>query len=338
MGVKLTSILEKKPITFDELTGKTIAVDFSNSAYQFLSSIRQPDGTLLMDSKGNVTSHLMGIWTRFSNLISKNIKLVIVLDGEMPALKRGTSEDRKERKKEAKEKFEEAYEEGDEKLMGLYAKQTSFLDKEMINESRELMEAIGLPVIQAPSEADSQMAYLNKNGDVWACGTSDVDPLLHGAGRIVTNLTISQRRKLSSGGTIKINPEVIDLNDTLKKLGVNQKQLIVLAILVGTDYNPEGIKGIGPKKALKLVKERNDYNKMFSELNADFDWKEIYELFENMDVLKKYKIKWESINAKKIRSILVDKHEFNEERVDKVISKLMESNKIKEQTGLGKWM
>jgi len=338
MGVKLTSILEKKPITFDELTGKTIAVDFSNSAYQFLSSIRQPDGTLLMDSKGNVTSHLMGIWTRFSNLISKNIKLVIVLDGEMPALKRGTSEDRKERKKEAKEKFEEAYEEGDEKLMGLYAKQTSFLDKEMINESRELMEAIGLPVIQAPSEADSQMAYLNKNGDVWACGTSDVDPLLHGAGRIVTNLTISQRRKLSSGGTIKINPEVIDLNDTLKKLGVNQKQLIVLAILVGTDYNPEGIKGIGPKKALKLVKERNDYNKMFSELNADFDWKEIYELFENMDVLKKYKLKWESINAKKIRSILVDKHEFNEERVDKVISKLMESNKIKEQTGLGKWM
>ena len=111
-----------------------------------------------------------------------------------------------------------------------------------------------------------------------------------------------------------------------------------MAILVGTDYNPEGIKGIGPKKALKLVKERNDYNKMFSELNADFYWKEIYELFENMDVLKKYKLKWESINAKKIRSILVDKHEFNEERVDKVISKLMESNKIKEQTGLGKWM
>ncbi|MBI2671643.1 flap endonuclease-1 [Candidatus Woesearchaeota archaeon] len=338
MGVKLTSILEKKPITFEELSGKSIAVDFSNSAYQFLSSIRQPDGTLLMDSKGNVTSHLMGIWTRFSNLISKNIKLVIVLDGEMPLLKKGTSEDRKEKKKEAKEKFEEAYEEGDEKLMGLYAKQTSFLDKDMINESKELMEAMGLPVIQAPSEADSQMAFLSKNNDVWACGTSDVDPLLHGAKRTVTNLTLSQRRKLSSGGTIKINPEVIDLNDTLKRLGINQKQFIILAILVGTDYNKEGIKGIGPKKALKLIKEKNDYDNMFKELNADFDWKEIYELFENMDVLKKYKIKWESINAKKIKNLLVDKHEFNEERVDNVISRLMESNKKQEQTGLGKWM
>src|SRR3989344_761159 len=149
MGVKLTSILEKKPITFDELTGKTIAVDFSNSAYQFLSSIRQPDGTLLMDSKGNITSHLMGIWTRFSNLINKQIKLVIILDGEMPLLKKRTSLERQEKKDIAKEKYEEAVNSEDLELMSHYAKQTSFLSKEMIQESKELMLAMGLPIIQA---------------------------------------------------------------------------------------------------------------------------------------------------------------------------------------------
>ena len=288
MGVKLTNILERKDISFEALKGKIIGIDFSNYAYQFLSSIRQQDGTLLMDSKGNVTSHLMGIWTRFSNLINKGIKLVIVLDGEMPLLKKGTTEERIERKEIAKEKFEKAYEEDNLELMSIYAKQTSFLTKDMINESKELMDAIGIPVIQAPCEADAQLAYMSKKGEVWGVATSDVDPLLHGCKRTITNLTLTQRKKLASGGSVKINPELIELEENLKKLGINQEQFIVLAILVGTDYNKDGIKGIGPKKALKLVKEKNDYNKMFQEFGANFNWKEIYDLFENMGVEKKY--------------------------------------------------
>lgn len=336
MGVKLGKLLEKKEISFESLKGKTLAVDFSNYAYQFLSSIRQPDGTLLMDSNKNITSHLMGIWTRFSNLINKGIKLVIVFDGEMPLLKGKTNLERKNRKEIAKEKFEQALKEENIEMMGTYAKQTSFLTKEMINESKELIEAMGLPTIQAPAEADAQMAYLSKKDDVWAAATSDVDPLLHGCKQTITNLTLSQRKKLASGGTIKITPELIILEDNLKKLNLNLEQLRILSILVGTDYN-EGIKGIGPKKALKLIKENKDYNQMFSSLGADFDWKEIYNLFHNMNILKNYKLKWSNPDQEKIKEILVERHEFNEERVNKILENLKQDNKSFEQTGLGKW-
>ena len=336
MGVKFGKLLYRNEITFDSLKGKAIAIDFSNSAYQFLSSIRQPDGTLLMDSSKNITSHLLGIWSRFSNLISKGVKLVAVLDGEMPHLKGLTSKERRDKKEIAKVKFAEAKESKDTEMMNLYAKQTSFLTKEMVLESKELMEAMGIPVIQAPAEADAQMAYLSKKNDVWAAATSDVDPLLHGCKRTITNLTLSQRKKLRSGTTVKINPELIDLDENLKKLNLSQKELIILAILVGTDYN-EGIHGIGPKKALKLVKENKDYDKMFKNLNVDFDWKEIYDLFENMKVQKDYKLKWEKINIKKIKEILIERHEFNEERVNKVLQNLEQSSKSFEQTGLGNW-
>ena len=336
MGVKLGKILYKEDITFESLAGKVIAIDFSNSAYQFLSSIRQPDGTLLMDSKGNITSHLMGTWTRFSNLIIKGIKLVAVLDGQMPVLKKSTSLKRREKKDIAFEKFNQAKEEEDTELMGVYAKQTSILTKDMINECKELMRAMGIPVIQAPAEADAQIAYLSKTNDVWAAATSDVDTLLHGGKRIITNLTLSQRKKLRSGGTIKISPELINLDENLKKLNLTQREFIVLAILVGTDYN-EGIKGIGPKKALKLVKESKDYDKMFKDLTPNFDWKEIYSMFENMEVQKNYKLKWEKINSIKIKEILVENHEFNEERVNKVLENLQHGVKF-EQTGLDGWV
>ena len=79
MGVKITDIVEKRKISFEELQNKKIAVDFSNAAYQFLTSIRQRDGTPLMDSKGNITSHLQGILSRSVNLISKGIKIVYVI-------------------------------------------------------------------------------------------------------------------------------------------------------------------------------------------------------------------------------------------------------------------
>ncbi len=337
MGVKLGKILYKEEITFDSLAGKIIAIDFSNSAYQFLSSIRQPDGTLLMDSKGNVTSHLMGTWTRFSNLMIKGIKLVAVLDGQMPVLKKMTSLKRKEKKDLAFEKFSQAKEEEDTEMMGFYAKQTSFLTKDMINESKELMSAMGIPVIQAPAEADAQIAFLSKNDDVWAAATSDVDTLLHGGKRIITNLTLSQRKKIRSGGTIKINPELINLEENLKKLNLSQREFIILAILVGTDYN-QGVKGIGPKKALKLVKESKNYDQMFKNLNVDFDWKEIYSMFEKMEVQKNYKLKWDKINSGKIKEILIEKHEFNEERVNKVLENLQTGMKKFEQTGLGNWV
>ena len=337
MGVKLGDIVVRKQISFEDLFNKTIAVDFSNSAYQFLSSIRQSDGTPLMDKKGRITSHLMGIWTRFSNLIQQNIKLVIVFDGKMPELKHSQIKERMERKEIAMEKYQKAKSREDIEEMLRYSKQFSILTKDMAEESKKLIEAMGLPMIQAPMESDAQMAYLNKKNDAYACGSSDFDCLLHGAPRLVTNLTLSQKRKLPSGAYIKITPELIELEESLKNLGITQEQLIILGILSGTDYNPSGIYGIGPKKALKLIKEYKDYDKMFKDLNADFDWKEIFNLFKEMKIEKKYKLEWKELNEDKIKKILIDEHNFSEERVNSIINKMHESKQAKQQKNLDSW-
>ncbi len=338
MGVKLSSLVEKKRLTFEDLVKRRIAVDFSNSAYQFLSSIRQPDGTPLMDTKGRVTSHLVGIWSRFTNLIQKDIKLIMVLDGIPPEQKGRETSRRSERKSEAKEKFEQAQEEGDEEMMSRYAKQFTILTQEMVAEAKELMEAMGLPVLQAPSEADAQMAYLNKQGDVWACASSDYDSLIHGAPRMVTNLTLSQRRKLPSGVTVKTYPEMIELNDLLKMNGITQDQLMYIAILTGTDYNPNGVHGIGPKKALKLVKEKKNPQEIFQSVECDFDWKEILDVFKKMPVQKKYSLTWKECNEERVKKILVDDHDFAEERVDAVLQKLGKKSQEREQKGLSGWV
>ncbi len=338
MGVKLGDIVIRKPLLFEDLAGKAIAVDFSNCAYQFLSSIRQPDGTPLMDSRGQITSHLMGAWTRFSNLLQQQIKLVVVFDGKMPALKHGTNALRIERKEAAKSLYEQAREKDDVEEMAHYAKQFSHLTPEMVDESKKLIHAMGLPMIQAPAEADAQMSWLCKKGDVWATASSDYDSLLHGSPRMITNLTLSQRRRTSTGAVIKISPDLIELEGVLSALGITQEQLIIVAILSGTDYNPGGIKGIGPKKALKIVKERKDYDVLFEELGADFDWREIMNLFKQMDVAKKYTLQWHEPDADAIREILVEQHNFSEDRVTNILNRLLQAKKSHEQSGLGKWM
>jgi len=337
MGVKLTELIQKKDIGYDDLKGKKIAVDFNNFAYQFLSSIRQRDGTPLMDSKSRITSHLMGIWTRFSNLMIKGVKLVVVFEGKAPSLKIAEIEEREHRKRLAEERFIAAQEREDIDDMYKYGKRVSRLTFDMVNESKELIKAMGLPVIQAPSEADAQMAFMNERNDVWACASSDYDCLLHGTPRLITNLTLSQRRKLPSGGYIKINPEMIELKDVLNNLSVTQDQLIAIGILVGTDYNIGGVKKIGPKTALKLVKQYRDFDKLFKEVKADFNWKKIYAIFKSMPIMKNYQLKWNPVDADKVKEILVKEHDFSEERIDKNLNELIK-DKSKGQTGLGKWV
>lgn len=338
MGIKLREIVPRKEISFDDLSGKKIAVDASNSIYQFLSSIRQANGEPLSDSQGNITSHLVGLFSRNVNLMKRGVKLCYVFDGKPPALKIYEKEAREHRKRLAEERLEEAKEEEDVESIIKYSKQTVRMNKEIVEESKNFLQALGIPVIQAPSEADAQAAFMCSNGDVWAVASSDMDSLLHGAKRILPNLTLSQRRRSSSGKVISISPELIELDEVLKTLEITQDQLIILGILVGTDYNRKGIKGIGPKKALKLIKDHKNFDLLFKEVNADFDWKQIFDIFKKMPVIKNYELKWEKPDVEKIKEILIDKHDFSEERVDKTLSELLKHKIEKQQTGLGKWV
>ncbi len=326
MGLQIGDIVPRHEVKFEELKGKIIAVDAFNAIYQFLSSIRQPDGTPLMDNKKRITSHFSGLFYRNIALLSEGIKLVYVFDGEYNVLKGKTHEIRENAKQEAREKYKEAKDEEDIEAMGKYARGFAKLTKEMVLESKELLEAMGIAVVQAPSEGEMQCAQLVKDGEAYAVGSQDYDSLVVG-GRLIQNLTLARQRKTRSG-VIYIAPELIEYDKVLNSLGIDADQLICLAVLVGTDFNPGGVKGIGPKKALALVKEKKYPVAIFRALEGklDFDWKEVFEIFKKPDV-KHIKINFPKLDRDKVKRILVEEHDFSLDRVEKHLDKLGEIKK-----------
>ncbi|MEK6914724.1 MAG: flap endonuclease-1 [Nanoarchaeota archaeon] len=341
MGLQISEIIPKKDINFKELKGKTIAVDAFNAIYQFLTTIRQPDGTPLKDSKNNVTSHLSGLFYRNTNLILEGIKLIYVFDGKSPELKKKTLENRKEIKQLAKEKYEQALKEEDILSMGKYAKSDIYLDEKKINESKELLTAMGIAIIQAPGEGEAQASFLAQQPEIYAVASQDYDCLMFKAPKLIQNLSLSRKRKTPTG-FVDIQPQLIELKETLKELEINQEQLICLGIICGTDYNPGGIKGLGPKKSLKIVKEYKTKEEIFKALKEDekfknyelnFDWKKIYEEIIDPDIDKNFKIEFSNIDKNKIKEILL-KYEFSDKRIDSQLEKLEELKKEKEQRTL----
>ncbi|MEK6984663.1 MAG: flap endonuclease-1 [Nanoarchaeota archaeon] len=343
MGVALTELLLVKEIDLEFLHNKILVVDAPMWLYQFLSSIRQRDGSLLTDSKGQVTSHLMGLFTRISNLTGQNIKLAFVFDGEPPKLKHITLEKRKEVKIQAEKKFEQAKEIADKELMKKYAARTSRLTDGMIDEARKLIEAFGLPVIDATSEAEAQASLIVKNGDAFALATNDADAMLFGAPKIVRNVNMAGKKKRANQLNYDIiHPDLIVLEDNLKHLDISQDQLIALAMLIGTDYNSGGIKGIGPKTALKMVKQYgNNFGALFREANwgnfFDISWEEVFDLIKHIPVNKQYRLKWQDVDEEKIVNLLAHKHDFSEERVRNQIETLVREKHSKSQKGLGEF-
>ncbi len=305
--------------------------------YQFLTTIRQQDGSLLTDKKGRVTSHLIGLISRVTNFLGKKLKLVFVFDGEAPELKYKELQRRKESKINAETKYKEAKSAENIEEMKKFAGRTTRLTKEMVAEAITLLDAMGIPVIQAPSEGECQAAHMVAKGDAYAIVSQDADSLLFGATRVIRNLNVSGRRKY--GSTYKsISPELIELSENLNELGIDREQLFLISMLVGTDFNIGGVKGIGPKKALKLVKEFNDLEKLFEEAkwNEHFDisWKKVYDTLKNIPTTDDYKIKWENFNRDKIIKLLVDEHDFSINRVNSLLEKLEDANKEKQQKSL----
>lgn len=330
MGVAISELIPKKEIKLEELKGKKLAIDTSPVIYQFLASIRQPDGTPLMDNKGNVTSHLVGLSSRVPKLMEQGIKLAFVFDGKPPKMKFGESKIREQRKRKAEKKLK-GVDKDDFESIAKYKKQSIRITKDIIKESEEFIKALGLPIIRAPSEAEAQAAFMAEQGDVYATVSQDHDSLLYNTPRMIRNITVSPKRKIK-GMYVSVYPEMIVLKDVLKKLKINQDQLLALSILVGTDYNPGGVKRIGPKTALKLVQEHKSFEKIFANVEAEFDWKKVYATFKSMPIMKNYQLKWKEPDLDKIHKILTKK-DFSEERVNKLLDRL----KPKKQKELNKW-
>jgi flap endonuclease-1 len=341
MGVqRLGELMKKKTITMEELSGRTLAVDALNYLYAFLSVVRQPDGTPLKDRKMRVTSHLSGVFYRTVNMLESNIQPIFVFDGEAPVLKKETIRERRATREEAKEKWEEALTLGDLTAARKYAQLSSSLSDEMIQESKVLMECLGVPWVQAPSEGEAQAAYMTNKGDAWSTGSQDYDSILFSSPLLVRNIVVSGRRKLPGKNVyVKIEPELVDAAQSLTDLGVTREQLIEVSILLGTDYNP-GIKGVGPKTAMKLVREYGSADRAIREkgVSMEVSVDEVRNLFLNPKVTEKYELKPKLLNKEKIIHMLVDEHDFSLERVQAALKRIDEANKPTKPTGLDQWL
>jgi flap endonuclease-1 len=256
LGVNLRGLVPITTVKLEDLSGKVVAIDAYNALYQFLAIIRQPDGTPLKDSSGKVTSHLSGLLYRTSNLVEMGIKPIYVFDGVPPVLKAAEIQRRREVKVQAAVHYEKAVAKGDTVKMRMFAQATTSMKDYMKDDSQKLLELMGLPWVQAPSEGEAQAAHMTRKGETDYCASQDYDSLLFGAPMLLRNVTISGRRKLPSKNIyVDVVPELVELAKVLKECGITHEQLIDVGILIGTDFNPDGIKGLGPKTALKLIKQ-----------------------------------------------------------------------------------
>ena len=335
MGIKLGPLLETRPIKMEELTNQKVAIDGYNILYQFLSSIRQADGNLLTDSDGRVTSHLSGIFFKLSNLVDNGIKPCIIFDGKPPKLKKRLLEERRLRKIKAEIEWEAAISAGDTETARTKAQQTTRLDKEMLIDSKKLLDLLGIPWFDAPSEGEAQVAYLIESNKVDYGASQDFDTILFGAKNFVRNLTLSNRRKLPKQNKwVAVTPEIIDVDLSLSKLGLSREQLVDVSILMGTDFN-SGIDGIGPKRGVKLVQECGNAEKALEKLDKKIDnLDEIRELFLN-PLVDDFDPVWGIPDSQGLENFLCNDYRFNRDRVMKAIDIYANSKSKARQYTLG---
>lgn len=314
MGVKFKDIVSPEEISLKDLEGRTVAIDAYNTIYQFLSGIRQRDGSPLMNQNGNVTSHLSGILYRTASIVDKGIKPIYVFDGDSSEHKAKTIEQRKAIKEEAMEKWEEAKAAGNIEEARKFAIRTSRMSPYILESSKKLLDYMGIPYVQAKGEGEAQGAYMVEQGDAWAVASQDYDCLLFGAPRIIRNLTLS-------GGLS--NLEYLELQKVLEDIDLTREQLIDVALMVGTDFN-EGIHGIGAKTGLKLIRNNTLEDilvqKGITEVNVEPD--ELRDIFLKHDVNTDYEIKFKSAKKDKLVEFMCEEHGFSESRVLNVTEKL----------------
>ena len=339
MGLNLKPLVVREKTKLESFSNKVIAIDAYNAIYQFLASIRGPDGMQLTDIEGRITSHLSGLLYRNINFLSLGIKPVWVFDGKPPSLKTAEIERRRQIKKDATVKYEKAIAAGEMEDARKYAQQTTSMKDGMVKESKQLLEYFGIPYIDAPSEGEATAAHLTNTGLAYASASQDFDSILLGAKRLIRNFTNSGRRKIPNRNTyIEIEPEIIETAKTLESLQVTREQLVDIGILIGTDFNPDGFERVGPKTALKMIKQHSRLEDIpqIQEQLEKIDYEQIRKIFLEPDVAKVDEIFFEKVNYDGITNYLVKERSFSEDRIQSSLNRLKKAIDKKSQN-LDQW-
>jgi len=266
--------------------------------------------------------------------------LIFVFDGEPPRLKQQEILKRRRLREKTIKEYEEALKAKDYATAFSKAVMTSRLTKPLIEDAKRLLNLLGIPYVQAPSEAEAQAAYMALRGDVWAASSKDYDALLFGAPRLLRYLTIYGREYLPSKGTSRaLKPELIDLNKLLTHHNITREQLIDLAILIGTDFN-EGVKGIGPKTAIKLVKEYKKLENLPNNIQTKIpeNYEEIRKIFLNPETTSNYNLEYGEPNEDALYQFLCDKRDFSRKSVETVIQRMKNFYQNRRKASLEKWL
>ena len=336
----LTPILRREQTTLKVLKGKSFAIDASIEIHQFLALVRKRDGTLFTDSQGRVTSHLIGLFTRSSRLIADfGMKPVFVFDGRPNPLKRRTIETRRTAMRKAEIEYSEAVSKKDYAKAWSKAVMTGRVTGSILDDAKRLLTLMGIPWLEALEDAEAQASYMASRGDVWAVGSKDYDCLLYGTPVLARYLTLTGREWLPAQRRSRpLIPELIKLSENLALLEISREQLVDLAILIGTDFN-QGVKGIGPKKALKLVHEYGSIEQMPEEIRAKIteDLNLVRQIFLKPRVLEKYTLRRSPSDPDGLVGFLSGERGFNRERVERLAERLTRTRENRD-AGLGQWL
>lgn len=338
MGVDISGILVKHNTSIKDYNGQTLTVDSYNTIYQFLSNIRQPDGTPLMDRQGRITSHISGIFYRTTSMIQSGIRPVYVFDGKPPKFKARTIEERKLVRKKNEIELEKAREAGDEMRIRSLSSRINYVTREIVQETKDLLTLMGLPYVEAPSEGEAQASWMCSRGLAGGIVSQDYDSLLFGATMLLRNFAFTGKRKLPGRNMyVNVSPEYVDLNENLSNLHITREQLVDIGLMVGTDFN-HGLERVGAKTALKLI---GKYGNIFNTLKArgteieNID--EIRDIFLQPDVVEIEELDFRMADEEGITKFLCDEHSFSYDRIKPYIKTLKDNYGKQSQKSLDKF-
>jgi flap endonuclease-1 len=329
MGCNLRDLATPEHIELTDLAGQKIGIDAFLVAFQFLTTIRQRgdtgDGGPLRDSKGRVVAHLMGFLERTTTFLEKGITPVWIFDGKHPELKADVVAERRAKKDVAQIKWKEALEAGDYVEAQKWGQRSVSFTPQMVEESMEMLELLGVPTIRAAAEGEAQGAVMTNRGELDGIATQDWDALLYGSPIMIRNLMSAGSKRMGK----VIRAEKIVLADLLAEHELSKEQLVDLAIMIGTDFHP-GIRGIGPKTGLKLIKEHMTIEAICAAKDKEIPERldEIRQIFLNHPTNDDFDLQLKPINMDNLRAWL-ENRDMGNARIERNFKRLDKAGNVR---------